>query len=249
MKTRVSIINYSNTIPFTYGLLNSKNLHDLADFSYGYPAQVADMLCQNQVDMSIISVGAIPTIPNAQIVTNYCISATQKVDSVLVCSNKPLDEVSTITLDYQSRTTNILVQILARYAWNISPRFVMGAQGYETADDGSAKVIIGDRALNNASNFLYVYDLANEWYKAFHLPFVFAAWVANKNLSDVFVNEFEAACKFGVENIEDAIAFINKSFSFDIRDYLHNSVEYELSDEKRTSMELYFEKARAMKIL
>ena len=239
MKTRVSIINYSNTIPFTYGLLNSKNLHDLADFSYGYPAQVADMLCQNQVDMSIISVGAIPTIPNAQIVTNYCISATQKVDSVLVCSNKPLDEVSTITLDYQSRTTNILVQILARYAWNI----------YETADDGSAKVIIGDRALNNASNFLYVYDLANEWYKAFHLPFVFAAWVANKKLSDVFVNEFEAACKFGVENIEDAIAFINKSFSFDIRDYLHNSVEYELSDEKRTSMELYFEKARTMKII
>ena len=214
MKTRVSIINYSNTIPFTYGLLNSKNLLDLADFSYGYPAQVADMLCQNQVDMSIISVGAIPTIPNAQIVTNYCISATQKVDSVLVCSNKPLDEVSTITLDYQSRTT-----------------------------------IIGERALNNASNFLHVYDLANEWYKAFHLPFVFAAWVANKKLSDVFVNEFEAACKFGVENIEDAIAFINKSFSFDIRDYLHNSVEYELSDEKRTSMELYFEKARAMKIL
>ena len=249
MKTRVSIINYSNTIPFTYGLLNSTNLHDLADFSYGYPAQVADMLCRNQVDMSIISVGAIPTIPNAQIVTNYCISATRKVDSVLVCSNRPLDEVSTITLDYQSRTTNILVQILARYAWNISPRFVMGTQGYETADDGSAKVIIGDRALNNASKFLYVYDLANEWYKAFHLPFVFAAWVANKKLSEEFVNAFETACKFGVENIEDAIAFINKSFSFDIRDYLHNSVEYELSDEKRTSMELYFEKAREMKIL
>ena len=249
MKTRVSIINYSNTIPFTYGLLNSSDLKNLAEFSYGYPAQVVDMLCCDKVDLSIISVGAIPSIPHAQIVTNYCISATQKVDSVLVCSNRPLDEVSTITLDYQSRTTNILVQILARYAWNIAPRFVMGTQGYETADDGSAKVIIGDRALNNSSKFLYVYDLANEWYKAFHLPFVFAAWVANKKLSEEFVNVFEAACKFGLENIEDAIVFVNKPFSFDIRDYLHNSVEYELSDAKRTSMELYFEKARELNII
>ena len=114
---------------------------------------------------------------------------------------------------------------------------------------GQQLILPSDVVVNNASNFLYVYDLANEWYKAFHLPFVFAAWVANKKLSEEFVNAFETACKFGVENIEDAIAFINKPFSFDIRDYLHNSVEYELSDEKRTSMELYFEKAWEMKIL
>lgn len=77
MKTRVSIINYSNTIPFSYGLLNNKNLQVLAEFSYGYPAQVAQMLRNDEVDVSIISVGAIPSIPNAQIISNYCISATK----------------------------------------------------------------------------------------------------------------------------------------------------------------------------
>lgn len=249
MKTRVSIINYSNTIPFTYGLLNSKPLQASAEFSYGYPAQVAELLCNDVVDMSIISVGAIPSIPKAVVETDFCISATKKVDSVVLCSNKPIDEVSVVTLDYQSRTTNILVRILFRYAWNISPHFVMGTEGYETKNDGSAKVIIGDRALNNASKFLYVYDLANEWYKAFHLPFVFAAWVANKKLSRDFVSDFDDACRYGVEHIDEAITFVGKQFSFDIRDYLYNSVEFVMTDAKRASMELFFEKARVMNLL
>ncbi|MCQ2959134.1 MAG: menaquinone biosynthesis protein [Bacteroidales bacterium] len=249
MKTRVSIINYSNTIPFTYGLLNSKALQSLAVFSYGYPSQVAGMLCDNKVDLSIISVGAIPLIPNAQIISKYCISATKRVDSVLLCSNVPLDKIERITLDYQSKTSNILVQILAKYVWNISPKFEMGNEGYEFLGDSSAKVIIGDRALNNAAKFEYVYDLASEWYNAFKLPFVFAAWVANKKLSESFIQDFDSACEYGINHIDEAIRFTNKSFSFDIHNYLHQSVEFSLNNEKYQAIELFFEKAKALNLL
>ena len=249
MKTRVSIINYSNTIPFSYGLLNNKNLQVLAEFSYGYPAQVAQMLRNDEVDVSIISVGAIPSIPNAQIISNYCISATKRVDSVLLCSNKPLDSIDTIALDYQSRTSNILVQILAKYAWDIAPKFEMGTVGYELCNDNRAKVIIGDRALLNASRFPYVYDLAAEWHIAFSLPFVFAAWVANKPLPKSFLEEFESACQYGVEHIDDAIQSQHKTFSFDIRDYLYHSVEFNLNDEKRASIDLFFEKGNSLGLL
>ena len=249
MKTRISIINYSNTIPFSFGLLRNKELQSLADFSYGYPAQVAQFLCTNQVDVSIISVGAIPTIPPAQIVSNFCISATQRVDSVLLCSSKPLDSVKRITLDYQSRTTNILVQVLAKYAWNISPIFEMGTVGYEIVEDDSARVIIGDRALTLASRFEYVYDLASEWHKAFGLPFVFAAWVANKPLPSEFVAQLEKSCAYGVQHIDEAIANCNRTFPFDISEYLHHSVEFDLTDEKRAVIELFFEKARSLNLL
>lgn len=248
MKTRIAIINYSNTIPFTYGLLREKALQGLAEFSYGYPAQVAQKLCKDEVDMSIISVGAIPSIPNANIISNYCISATKRVDSVLLCSNKPIDQVTTITLDYQSRTSNLLVQILAKYAWNISPKFNMGIAGYELMDDNSAKVIIGDRALNNAFQFEYVYDLALEWYKTFNMPFVFAAWVANKQIPEEFLHIFESACEYGVTHIDEAIQDAHKTFTFDIIKYLHNSVEYSMSDVKRASIELFFEKGRKLKL-
>lgn len=249
MKTRVSIINYSNTIPFSYGLLRSESLRSMTDFSYGYPSQVSKKLCLNQVDMSIISVGAIPYIPQAQIVSKYCISATKKVDSVLLCSSKPLDEVDTIILDYQSRTSNILVKILAKYAWNISPRYTQGVEGYELQDSDAAKVIIGDRALCYASQFQYVYDLAFEWNKAFGLPFVFAVWVANKPLSDDFVSAFESACEYGVNHIEDAIENTQREFSFDIHSYLHQSVEFELNDEKRAAMNLFLEKAKSLQLI
>lgn len=249
MKTRLSIINYSNIIPFSFGLLRNKKLQSLADFSYGYPSQVAELLCSNQVDVSIISVGAIPIIPQAQIVSNFCISATQRVDSVLLCSKKPLDSVKKITLDYQSRTTNILVQVLAKYAWNINPIFQMGKVGYELENDDSAKVIIGDRALVLSSQFEYVYDLATEWHKTFGLPFVFAAWVANKPLPTEFITELEESCAYGVQHIDDAIANSNRTFSFDIKEYLHHSVEYQLTDEKRAVIELFFEKARSLNLL
>ncbi len=249
MKTRVSLINYSNTIPFTYGLLQSKYLQELADFSYGYPAQVADMLTNNKVDISIISVAAIPAIPNAQILTDYCISATNRVDSVLLCSNKPLEYIDTISLDYQSRTSNVLVQILAREVWHIKPVYVPTTEGYELQKDDSAKVIIGDRALLYASSFKYVYDLAQEWNKAFGHPFVFAAWVANKQLSAEFVNAFNAACEYGVTHIDEAIAFTKKAFQFDIAHYLHHSVEYDLTPEKRSVIDTFIAKGKEMSLL
>lgn len=249
MKTRVSIINYSNTIPFTYGLLRSKELQELAEFSYGYPAQVADMLTKNQVDISIISVAAIPTIPQAQIITDYCISATKRVDSVLLCSNKPLESIDTILLDYQSRTSNVLVQILAREAWNINPKFLTSNAGYELQKDDAAKVIIGDRALLYASSFKYVYDLAFEWNKAFGHPFVFAAWVANKPLPTEFVEAFNEACNFGVNHIDEAIVATKKAFQFDITHYLHNSVEFDLTSEKRSVIDTFIAKGKEMSLL
>lgn len=249
MKTRVSIINYSNTIPFTYGLLQNKELQKLAEFSYGYPSQVAKMLCNDEVDLSIISVAAIPQIPNAQIISDYCISATTHVDSVLLCSNKPLHEIKTLVLDYQSRTTNILVQILANEAWHISPEILTSTVGYELQSTGDARVIIGDRALEYACKFPYVYDLATEWNKAFQKPFVFAAWVANKKLPHDFLQAFETACEYGVNHIDDAIASLNKTFSFDIHNYLHNSVEYPLTEEKKTVVNIFLEKGKRLGLL
>ncbi|MCQ2605104.1 MAG: menaquinone biosynthesis protein [Bacteroidales bacterium] len=249
MKTRVSIINYSNTIPFTYGLLQSKKLQKLAEFSYGYPAQVADMLTKDLVDVSIISVAAIPFIPNAQLITDYCISASQRVDSVLLCSNKPLEAIDTILLDYQSRTSNILVQILAQEAWHIHPTFINSTEGYELQNTDAAKVIIGDRALLYAHSFKYVYDLASEWYNVFHCPFVFAAWVANKQLPLEFIEAFNEACEYGVTHIDEAIANTKKTFQFDINHYLHNCVEFDLTPEKCSVIDTFILKGKEMSLL
>ena len=66
-KVRVSIINYSNTIPFVYGLLTNKELIEQSDFLYHYPSQGVELLNSNDVDISLVPVAAIPDIVNGNI--------------------------------------------------------------------------------------------------------------------------------------------------------------------------------------
>jgi chorismate dehydratase len=46
--------------------------------------------------------------------------------------------------------------------------------------------------------FAYAYDMGEEWMKFTGLPFVYAAWVANKTIPPAFVAQFDAALKFGL---------------------------------------------------
>ena len=244
MKVRVSIINYSNTIPFQYGLLQNKALQKQSEFLYHYPSQGLDLLLHNKVDICIVPIAAIPHIPHSHIISNYCIGASNKVNSVCLFSNKPILDVTKITLDYQSKTSNLLTKILVHEVWNIQPTFEQGYHGYETANDGSAKVIIGDRALEMHGKFNYVYDLSEEWHKAFGLPFVFACWVANKPISPDYCKLFEESLQFGIEHIDEAIQWANKPVLFDMKSYLKNNIDFNLTNEKRKSMELFYEKAK-----
>ncbi|MCL2326974.1 MAG: menaquinone biosynthesis protein [Bacteroidetes bacterium] len=242
----ISIINYSNTIPFLYGLQSNAELVQQSEFFYHYPAQSVEMLCNNQVDIGIVPVAAIPLIPQGRIISKFCIGARTHVDSVCLCSNVDLPNIQRITLDYQSQTSNMLTKVLCKNVWRINPQFEEGTQGYETANDGTAKVIIGDRALQHKSSFAYSWDLAQEWYKAFGKPFVFACWVANKDIPQDYLQLFEQALSYGVAHIDDAIAYNNTPKTFDIYSYLHNAVSYEFDEEKQEALRFFYQLAEKM---
>ncbi|MDR0941073.1 MAG: menaquinone biosynthesis protein [Bacteroidales bacterium] len=246
MKVRVSIINYSNTIPFVYGLHHNSELAQRSEFLYHYPAQAVEMLRSNQADISIVPVAAIPSIPNGRIISNFCIGALQHVDSVRLCSPVDLPHIQRITLDYQSRSSNLLTKVLAQYVWNINPQFERGTQGYETLSNNSAKVIIGDRALQYKDSFAHTWDLAQEWYKAFAKPFVFACWVANKDIPADYLQLFEQALRYGVAHIDEAIAYHNTPKTFDIHTYLHNAVSYEFDEKKQEALQLFYRLAEGV---
>ena len=237
---KISIINYSNTIPFLYGLQSNAELVGRSEFFYHYPAQSVEMLRNNQVDIGIVPVATIPSIPNGRIISNFCIGARKHVDSVCLCSPVDLPDIQRITLDYQSRTSNMLTKVLAKHVWNINPQFEDSTQGYETERNTSAKVIIGDRALQYKSSFAHTWDLAQEWYNAFGKPFVFACWVANKDIPHDYLQLFEQALRYGISHIDDAIAYHNMPKSFDIHTYLHNAVSYEFNEEKQQALRFFY---------
>ena len=102
----------------------------------------------------------------------------------------------------------------------------------------TAAIVIGDRAFEQRSINKYYYDLAEAWIDFTGLPFVFAAWVANKKLPDDFIFQFNEAMKIGLQNIE-VIARENLSPYYDLKTYYTSNISYELTVNKRKGLEKF----------
>jgi chorismate dehydratase len=144
-KIRISAVSYLNSLPFVYGLTHSSLINE-CDISLDIPSVCAEKLINGTVDIGLIPVAAIPQVPNATIISDYCIGANGEVKTVCLFSEVPLNEIKTILLDYQSRTSVLLVKILAKEFWKINPEFINAEAGFEQKIKGTtAGVVIGDR--------------------------------------------------------------------------------------------------------
>lgn len=214
------------------------------ELSLDIPSKCAEKLLTNQVDIGLVPVAILPELPEYHILTDYCIGANQKVNSVILVSDVPLEEMEEILLDYQSKSSINLVQVLAKNYWKISPKFTHAKVGFENqVNRKTAAVIIGDRTFNLSKPYQYIYDLAEEWYKFTGLPFAFACWVANKPIAPEFVEKLNQALAFGVTHIQESIGLANNNgITFDqLQNYLTNDISYELNDDKRKSIQLFLD--------
>lgn len=213
----------------------------------GHPAMIAQMLIDDKVDMGLIPVAAIPLLAEHHIVTDYCIGAEGPVASVCLFSEVPMDAITKVYLDYQSRTSVNLAKILLRDYWKKDVE-LMNATGEDFRDQikgTSAGVVIGDRALEQRLRSPYIYDLAEAWLHFTGLPFVFAAWISNKKLPENFIRMFNEANAFGLSHLEEVVAE-NSCETFDLLDYYTRHISYPLTDQKRKGLKLFLEKLKTL---
>lgn len=240
-KIKISAITYLNTKPFLYGITHSSLMNSI-ELSLDVPSVCADKLKAGTVDIGIIPVAEMNEIDGANILTDYCIAASGKVRTVVLVSHVPLDEVQTIVLDYQSRTSVQLVRILARDYWQIQPEWKDGAANYiqEDIKGNTAGVIIGDRVFEAEKKFPYVYDLGEAWKSHTGLDFVFACWVANKPIETSFVDRFADALGDGILHIPEVISEYLKLYpDYPFEEYFRENIFYRLDDSKRKGMALF----------
>jgi chorismate dehydratase len=241
----ISAVSYLNTIPFIYGLKSSKFLSLNTTIHLDYPSICADKLINGVVDIGLVPIVAINSLPSSDIISNFCIGSNGKVDTVCIYSDVPINKIETILLDYQSRTSILLLQVLLKEYWNLNPSLVYSDKDYiDSIKNTCAGLVIGDRAFNLNERYNYVYDLSDMWKNLTGLPFVFAVWIANKKINEEFVNHFNDAIQFGLDNIKNALLNFPGSYVFceDPEDYLNNKIEYILDDRKSESIHLFFEK-------
>ena len=243
---KIGLVSYLNTLPFVHSInLMQKHSQWKIETIHAYPAKCTKLFKNNKIDLGIIPVGALPQLNKYQIVSNFCLGANKKVDSVLLLSHTPIEKIETILLDYQSNSSVLMTKILAHHFWKINPAWKKAERGFENKiSDTTAGVVIGDRTFGIKNQFPYAYDLAEAWYQFQGLPFVFALWIAKPNLPKQFINDFNFFLNTGIQQIPQALDLFFNNFNSPVSkdialDYLTKKMNYHYSTEMQKSKDKF----------
>jgi chorismate dehydratase len=241
-KWRIGAVSYLNTRPLLLGMEQSP-FSERIELMKAYPAQIAQALLDDSIDIGLVPVAIMPHLKNPKMVSKYVIGTEGEVASVALFSQVSMDQIDKVYLDYQSRTSVALAKILFKQYWKKEVEFLKATEGYMDHINGNtAGIIIGDRALACLDKFQHIYDLGSAWKAYSGLPFVFAAWVANKTIPLEFMEAFDAANVYGLSHLDDVIALIPPSEQvYDLHKYYTENISYELTPEKRAGLDKFLE--------
>jgi len=169
---RVGKVYYLNTLPL-FEFLDC----EFVEIVEGSPSELVDLLRKGEIDGGIVS--SVEYFLNGEdycILPDISISSKKKIGSVIIFSEKPLWEVSKFFITPESLTSRIFSLYLLEYIYGVK------VEEIESRDEAEAVLLIGDEAISEIqrSTYPFVYDLAEEWYKIFKLPFIFALFLFRK---------------------------------------------------------------------
>jgi chorismate dehydratase len=245
MGVKISAVSYINTWPMIYGLSQDEAKEEFT-LEKVVPSEGARMLRTGETLAGLVPAGSWIDYPNFTPITSYGICADGTVQTVLLVSEVPLNQIRRIQLDPHSRTSVALVQILAKKYWNITPEFVPVHERITPCfiDGYTAAVVIGDKAFEFQGKLPYIYDLAAEWKAFTGLPFVFALWLASPEFPKDKIEKLNEALAFGIAHTAEAIKLyspsIESNLSFD--DYLHYltvNIKYKINDDYNKALDLF----------
>jgi chorismate dehydratase len=231
-------MSYLNASPFVHGLKHSEII-DHIDLQYNTPAECAVRLLNKDADIGIVPSAVIPSIPDKKIISDYCIGASGNVRSVVICSNQPISEIKTLYLDFESRTSVLLAQLLLNDYWKIevTPVQLKSLDDIDPHKKDAAYVLIGDKVFDYENKFEYKSDLAQAWIDFTGLPFVFAAWTAVTPLTDNFITMFNNALSAGLANIPAAVNEHKHSLDYQTAiKYLTENIDYNFDFAKQKAL-------------
>jgi len=238
---KISAVCYLNTIPFVYGLQQSGLLKNFR-LDLDIPSICAKKLQSEEVDISLVPVGAFTDFTQYHLISDYCIGAVGEVKTVLLLSKVPLDKIRKISLDFDSRTSVRLIKVLGEHYWHISPEWEnLSSDRLMKSYIPESVVAIGDKTFTLRGHYPYIYDLAEVWINFTSLPFVFAAWISKKKMPASILAPFTEALSYGVDHKKESIEFFKDKLPQDVDclDYLEKNISYLLDIQKRQGLELF----------
>ena len=193
MSLRIGRIPYINCYP-VYGAIDRGLIRIDAELVDGVPTALNARMADGDLDVSVVS--AVEYARDSRrylLLPDLAISCDGPVRSVMLFSKKPATELSgrRVLVSRSSMTSVALLELLFDYVWHARPNFVpTDAEISDVArfegEDHDARLVIGDAALLLSSGasprYPHAYDLGEVWKEWTGLPFVFAVWVAQRNV-------------------------------------------------------------------
>lgn len=196
---RVGRIPYVNCYP-VYGGIDRGRIPFDALLVDGVPTRLNRMMADRTLDISVVS--AVEYARDSSrylLLPDLAISCDGPVRSVMLFSRLPVNELAgrKVLVSRSSMTSVALLELLFAERWKVAPTFVPSdAEITDIArfgeEEHDARLVIGDAALMLASriergaadtvSYPFAYDLGEEWKAWTDLPFVFAVWVAQRNI-------------------------------------------------------------------
>lgn len=249
MTLRVGIVDYLNSWPLAWGFLSGR-LTEGFEPSYHSPAQVAERLASSELDVGLVPSIEVQRIPGLRVVPGLCIAATHEVRSVLLVSSKPFEEVRTVALDENSRTSAALVDIVLADRYGVSPEATIHPPEVEKMlEEADAALVIGDPALQVDRDRYRILDLAAEWRRLTGRPFVFAVWAVREGVAaeglGAALNE---SLSIGFEQMDAIIdrAIEDLGLARDVvQRYLRKHLRFALGRDELGGLEEFYRRAHA----
>lgn len=243
---QIGAVSYLNSRPLIEGL---EGLLPSANLVLDYPSRLADALSNGQLDVALIPSIEYFRRPGYEVISDACVAARGEVLSVkLYCRVHP-GQIKTLALDEGSRTSAALTKVILAERYGVIPKTAQLRMESTTMDsDADAVLLIGDRAMHcPKESFVEVMDLGQFWYDWTGLPFVFAMWVARREVNTEGVDEaLSHARDLGMANVADIAREeaprlgISENLA---HNYLTRNLHYHLTSAERSGLKLFSELA------
>ncbi|HEX8559301.1 MAG TPA: menaquinone biosynthesis protein [Pyrinomonadaceae bacterium] len=242
---RVAASSYLNTAPliWSFGRGRRGEVELLTDTA---PARCADMLARGQVEAALVPVVEYQRLPETAVVPGVCVGAREEVHSVvLVTRGARLEEVESIALSTESRTSAALVEVVCREFLGRAPRLEQAEPDLaRMLRRHDAALVIGDPAMTFEREGLRVYDMAALWRRHTGLGFVFAMWMAHESdAGRVLAVDFAGARDEGLAAVEEIAAGYERELGrprAELVRYLTRNIAFGLDEGMRAGLELFF---------
>jgi chorismate dehydratase len=261
MSWRLGVVPYLNADPLAAALVEpdaAELVGEVVDVRALVPSQLISTLLAGEVDAALVSTAAVLPHPELVILPDMGITSRGPVRSIQLYCTRPVEEARTVALDASSRSAHALTRVLFAEMWRNEPEFLVLPPDLPTMlEQADAALLIGNPALV-ANEMLkrgdwrgpavHSHDLGQVWDELTGLPFVYAPWVARREVPDL--DRLRAlllrARDWGVERRERLALRGSADLGLPLevtRDYLYHAIRYDLGQPEVAGMERFCELA------